>query len=545
MTTSPALAPLVALLAIILSGSPGFGQESRHALVIGNNAYEHVRPLLNPGNDARAFAGSLESVGFEVSLLIDGTLTQTREALRTFIDRLPTEKDDSSVALVYFAGHGVQIGGTNYLIPVDAAMARDYEVPDETLGMDSVMRALESAGAGLNLLVLDCCRNNPFSRSWRGSRSAASGGLAIPTDAPQGMFIAFSTSPGDVAEDGDGANSPYTAALVRHLPTPGAEFEQVFKRVGRDVAAATGGEQEPWFNSKFYGTFRFATNGSPEPEFASRPEDATRERPWKNSLGLEFVPLPGKPGRFMARTETRVRDFRAFARSTGHDATRGAHVFSVREKPGGGYTTEWIHDSGASWENPGFPQTGDHPVVCVSWHDANAFCSWLSRRESRIYRLPSDEEWSAATAPDVTYPWGSAFPPPTGAGNYWDRSAIRNLPGNWENSVFGGHEFDDGAERTAPVGSYPANRYGFLDLGGNVWEWCASPYRSTLNDPALVASLPVLREETTEEGTPHRVLRGASWDNFVESDLRSAFRDFDAPDRRDDDYGFRILLDLR
>ena len=92
-----------------------------------------------------------------------------KEALREFIDQLPQEKNSNSVALVYFAGHGVQIDGKNYLIPVDAAMTRDYEVPDETLAMDLVMRALETSGAGLNMMILDCCRNNPFSRSWRGT----------------------------------------------------------------------------------------------------------------------------------------------------------------------------------------------------------------------------------------------------------------------------------------------------------------------------------------------------------------------------------------
>ena len=239
-------------------------QEARHALVIGNNDYANARKLVNPTNDAKVIAKSLTSLGFEVMLRTDADLKTMKAAVREFIQTL--SKD--SVALVFYAGHGVEVKGRNYLVPIDAGMAEEFEVPDETLPMDTLLRGLEQAGASLNILVLDCCRDDPYSRSWRGSRSAAGGGgLSMPADMPQGMFIAFSTTPGKTAEDGDGANSPYTSALAEEILKPGQELERVFKNVGARVAKSTEQRQEPWSNSKFYGTFLFnpAKGVTPDP----------------------------------------------------------------------------------------------------------------------------------------------------------------------------------------------------------------------------------------------------------------------------------------
>lgn len=250
----PSLFLPVFSLALFTAAPRLIAQEARHALVIGNNAYLHARPLDNPTNDATSIAGSLEQVGFEVTLRTDTDLKSLKAAVREFVQKLPK----GAVALVFYAGHGVQVKGQNYLIPIDAEMAEEYEVPDETLAMDTLMRGLEQAGTALNILILDCCRDDPYSRSWRGTRSAAgSGGLVMPADMPQGMFIAFSTSPGRTAEDGDGKNSPYSAALAKELLTPGMDFEKVFKNVGAQVAKTTGGLQEPWVNTKFYGSFVF------------------------------------------------------------------------------------------------------------------------------------------------------------------------------------------------------------------------------------------------------------------------------------------------
>jgi len=292
----PSLFLPVFSLALATAAPRLIAQESRHALVIGNNAYLHARPLDNPTNDATSIADSLEQVGFEVTLRTDTDLKSLKGAVREFVQKLPK----GAVALVFYAGHGVQVKGQNYLIPIDAEMAEEYEVPDETLPMDTLMRGLEQAGTALNILILDCCRDDPYSRSWRGTRSAAgTGGLVMPADMPQGMFIAFSTSPGRTAEDGDGKNSPYSAALAKELLTPGMDFEKVFKNVGAQVAKTTGGLQEPWVNTKFYGSFVFnpgpatttTTPGTPPVPMAN----TTTSNPATTPPAPASTPAPAAP----------------------------------------------------------------------------------------------------------------------------------------------------------------------------------------------------------------------------------------------------------
>lgn len=290
------------LLTVLFSGlihGSLFAEEARHALVIGNNAYVHARPLDNPVNDAEAITASLKEVGFDVMVRTDTDLKGLKGAVREFVQKLP----QGAVALVFYAGHGVQVKGQNYLIPIDAEMAEEFEVPDETLSMDTLMRGLEQAGTALNILILDCCRDDPYSRSWRGTRSAAgTGGLVMPADMPQGMFIAFSTSPGRTAEDGDGKNSPYSLALAQEILKPGLDFEKVFKSVGAQVAKATAGQQEPWVNTKFYGSFVFNTKVesttpttptmTTPPSTPLPPAEMKPERSGAEEVGLTVMEMP-------------------------------------------------------------------------------------------------------------------------------------------------------------------------------------------------------------------------------------------------------------
>ncbi len=247
---------------------------------------------------------------------------------------------------------------------------------------------------------------------------------------------------------------------------------------------------------------------------------ATKEYPYVNSLGLEFVPVPGKAGVWMCRTETRVRDFRTYAEATDYVQTGGAHVLTFKDG-----NPSMAFDEAASWEKPGFAQSEDHPVVCVSWEEARTMAAWLSQEEPGLtYRLPTDAEWSAAVGGLGKYPWGSAWPPPEGAGNY-------------------SYYPDDGAEHTARVAQYAENSFGFFDLGGNVWEWCEDPYRASMNDADVLEAYPFLKEENSE-GSPHRVLRGGSWDNFAEIYLRSSCRSLGRPSVRIGIYGFRFVVSV-
>ncbi len=226
-------------------------QGKRVALVIGNSKYK-FNPLNNPVNDATDMAASLRSVGFDVIEVKNATLKQMREATRRFADKLEV----SDVGLVYYSGHGIEVKGTNYLIPVNADIRREYEVVDQAFDASNLLRMMESLQGSVkkrvNILIVDACRNNDLPKSWRSSNN----GLAR-MDAPAGSFISFATAPGQVASDGNGRNSPYTKHLLNALKQPNVPIEQVFKQVRRNVMDETGGEQVPWENSSLIGDFYF------------------------------------------------------------------------------------------------------------------------------------------------------------------------------------------------------------------------------------------------------------------------------------------------
>ena len=225
--------------------------ERRVALVIGNAAYK-VNPLKNPVNDSNDMARSLRAVGFDVIEANNTTLAAMREATRRFADKLV----NSDVGLVYYSGHGVEVKGKNYLIPVNADIKREYEVVDQAFDASQFLEMMDSIrgpnNKRVNILLVDACRNNELQKSWR----STSNGLAR-MDAPGGTFISFATAPGRVAADGVGRNSPYTKHLLQALKQPNMPIEQVFKVVRRNVMDETKGEQIPWDNSSLVGDFFF------------------------------------------------------------------------------------------------------------------------------------------------------------------------------------------------------------------------------------------------------------------------------------------------
>lgn len=238
---------LMALLSMLLLTTSVLATP-RTALVIGNGGYRNA-PLNNPPADARAMAEKLRALDFQVIEMIDVNRTEMRTAIRDFSQLLRTH---GGVGLFFYAGHGVQVEGNNYLLPVGVDIQRAFEVPDEALEMNAVLRAMEHAGNDMNVVILDACRNNPFARSFR----SAEQGLAR-MEGPTGSLIAYSTAPGSVAADGDGGNSPYTSRLLEAMDTPGLSLEQVFKQVREGVVAATDGSQVPWEHSSLLGEFYF------------------------------------------------------------------------------------------------------------------------------------------------------------------------------------------------------------------------------------------------------------------------------------------------
>jgi uncharacterized caspase-like protein len=259
---------LVVLLLITCGAAAPAWAEKRLALVVGNNAYP-TAPLQNPVNDAKAMAQSLEAAGFTVILRLDARQSDLLAALREFGNQLK-DGGPGTAGLFYFAGHGMQIKGRNFLIPVGANIEHEDEVSYQALDAQAVMDKMESAGNGTNIVILDACRNNPFARSFRSSRQ----GLA-QMDAPVGTLVAFSTAPGSVAADSGagGGNGLYTAHLLRAIQRPGQKVEDVFKQVRLAVLRESGNRQVPWEASSLIGDFYFRAPSETAPAAAAAMPD--------------------------------------------------------------------------------------------------------------------------------------------------------------------------------------------------------------------------------------------------------------------------------
>ena len=280
------LASLLILPAISLADDRGISvvgnaSDSQHrvALVIGNANYQSS-PLRNSVNDAEDTASALRNLGFQVTLGTDMTRKEMRRVIRTFGESLK----QGGVGLFYYAGHGMQVGGTNYLIPIGADIGLEDEVQDEAVDAGLVLRKMDSAGNAMNMVFLDACRDNPFARSFRSSFK----GLA-QMDAPTGSLIVYATAPGSVAADGEGRNGIFTKNLLAHLNASGVELSQMMKSVRSNVRKETGGKQVPWESSSLEGNFYFApssetTKQTPRPVPTQPPVQLQSSSPSKMSL---------------------------------------------------------------------------------------------------------------------------------------------------------------------------------------------------------------------------------------------------------------------
>ena len=249
--TAPAHPPVPARAAA--DGWLAQGQQlaRRHALVVGNGAYQEG-PLANPVNDAADMTRALRELGFEVTVLNNADKRALLTALRQFNERLR----QGEMGLFFYAGHGVQVAGENYLIPVDAQLALQADVEIDAIDLRKVLNAMDGNNAAVKIVILDACRDNPFYRRWRSSgRAMPSRGLAETRQTGSGTIIAFATAPGQTAADGQpgSRNSPYTAALLKHLRTPGLNIQMMFNYVRSDVSRTTQGKQMPWEQASLFG----------------------------------------------------------------------------------------------------------------------------------------------------------------------------------------------------------------------------------------------------------------------------------------------------
>lgn len=314
----------------LLLGASSALAENRLALVIGQSAYTSVPALPNPGNDARAVAQMLTDNGFEVLSATDLSQNQMREKVSEFAGKIAAKGADT-VAMIFYAGHGLQIDGENFLVPVDVDVKRESDIPMQAVRVNDILNTLTSVPSKMRFLLLDACRNNPFPEL----NKSVGRGLAI-VDAKIGApntFLSFSTSPGAEAEDGSGTNSPYTTALLAAAKEPNIPVEETFKRVRLAVNKATDGRQTPWDSSSLTEDFRFAGASVPGPKLASVKKSVEE---WKRDL-------KGKP----------VEEANALIVADGTDEAYEAFAVSYAGTPRGLQAKDWLdrHRRMTAWKN--------------------------------------------------------------------------------------------------------------------------------------------------------------------------------------------------
>jgi len=297
--------------ALALSLSPAMAQQRRFAFVMGNGAYQNIAKLPNALNDANATRTMLQEAGFDVTAATDLSLAGLRSALDVFVEKVK-QSGTGATALVYYAGHAVQLDGANYILPTDVRVETSANIPNQSLSLTEILRKLDAAGAKSKIAILDACRNNPFAArelsrglalqmvdgANEGIRSEA--GLAR-VDSTSGTFVAFATSPGSTAADGTGANSPFTTAFLREAREPGLPIEQVFRRIRLAVYDTTSGTQIPWDTSSLI----------TDVSFFQRPAGAAPTQPAGAPAAAGAVPLAARPTAATLRAMSPADAYRA------------------------------------------------------------------------------------------------------------------------------------------------------------------------------------------------------------------------------------------
>ncbi|HNU07315.1 MAG TPA: caspase family protein, partial [Pyrinomonadaceae bacterium] len=262
--------------------------QKRVALVIGNAVYTKAKPLANPANDASDMAATLKGLGFEVVSGVNQNKRQIEALIRDFGTKLAAS---GGVGLFYYAGHGIQVGGENYLVPVDADIPEEDEVAYSAVPISLVLTKMSSAKNDLNIVILDACRNNPFARSWRGFRDSGNSDGLAKISPPTGTLVLYATEPGKVASDGTGRNGLFTESLLKQIKTPGLEYDQMVRALSTDVWERSGKQQLPWKEGNALQVFYFSGQGglskpSSDPVVTAKTEAQQEQQAWdlvKNS----------------------------------------------------------------------------------------------------------------------------------------------------------------------------------------------------------------------------------------------------------------------
>ena len=636
-----------AQVAAMSSGAPSDGR-TRVALVIGNQTYAMVPSLRNARADAEAMAAALDTLGFEVMLRLDLDDRALRQAMRDFKGRL----DGGSEAVFYFAGHGVQLGAANYLLPTNISPESEEQVKDDALMLQRVLDDLAEQKVRFSVAIVDACRDNPFPKK-NGTRSIGSTRGLAPTTAATGQMILFSAGAGQTAldnlsPDDSNPNGVFTRVLLREMTKPGVPVDQVLKRTRQEVvslAKSIGHEQVPALYDQTVGEFYFlpaiagaqparaevaaapvtvaalptddralweSVRDSKNPEeiqaylnqfpqglFAgvanvrlralmAGPASPTSAAPTslpsasagsggasavvaaavlvpaggqsiddlqKLAAGTIFRDCPDCPEMVVipsGKFEMGLADYRKARRPNEgpshevtipgtfaigrHEVTWSQYARFVRETSrasGTGcdtYTAKrFKNNAQAGWNSPGFPQTENDPVVCVSWDDAKAYAEWLGVKTGHNYRLITEAEWEYAARAGTKGDrfWGEN---PADACRF---ANVADATGRGSLGLEAPFDCRDRFAGTSPVASFQPNPFGVHDLFGNAEEWVLDCWSDTYRNA------PNSGIANTVGDCDRRVIRGGSWFDGAEA-IRATARRADETGTRTSARGFRI-----
>jgi formylglycine-generating enzyme required for sulfatase activity len=569
-------------------GSAAPSGPKKIALLVGNSAYPGRR-LANPINDVRLLERTLRLLDFDVEVEIDATKARLETAIVRFGERIE-QAGAPEASFFYFAGHGVQYQGSNYLLPVDAEIPATRYLRSGAVKVDAVVEELARKSTEANIVVLDACRNNPIPDAYSSTRDVTQG-LAGIHNVPRRTLVAFSTAAGAVALDGDGQNSPYATILASKLALPNRWVLDIFGEVNDEVETRTNGKQSP----------AMFMQGAP-PRIVLRPMVAEArtmvEEPvvpeaqahqgrqhvviltgdgrvgsgvraflagngvheyFKDSdaaPGMVVLPAGAftmgesddgaassneKPAHTVTfarpfavgRCAVTVAEFRAFVEATGHKTLDTIYTIGAEFLGFGDLVVR--HKAGRNWRRPGYRQGDDHPVVGVSWQDARAYVAWLATLTGKPYRLLSEAEWEyAARARSMhRYAWGQVIT--RARANFDENPELRRRnPMAWRYNARRG---------TCPVEHFEPNAWGLFNMHGNVAEWVEDDWHETYEGAPDDGSARVSPGSDKAGGSWIKVVRGGSW-NSSASDVRSAARAGNFSENGASWIGFRVARDL-
>jgi len=553
----------------------------RMALVIGNSSYSEA-PLKNPVNDANDISKALKRLDFKVTTITNANKRAMSKAIKKFGKSL--NKND--VGLFYFAGHGMQVQGRNYLIPVGSNIEDEDDLEFDAIDAALVLAKMESAGNGLNIVMLDACRNNPFARSFRSSNR----GLAR-MDTPKGSMLVYATGKNAVAADGDGRNGLFTQSLLEHIETQNISLQEVIRRTRAGVVKKSREKQVPWLSSSVTQLFYFNQVSIAPPQIVqaqtSAPPQITmsgEHSMWQlvrnskdiDELQLFIAQFPKSYFVALANKRIKLLESQSQPQSKNQTYTVGNTSFTMKAIPAGSFMMGCVsgEDCGRN-EKPVHKVTlkafsmmetevtwslyqqcigsgncesnkkeggdegwgkGNRPVINVSFNDITEdFIPWLNKKLNKKaeqgFSLPSEAQWEyaarAGSKNKTKYSWGN------------DIDCTKAQYDGGKNSSCYYKKANGKLRGTAPVKSFQPNQFGLYDMHGNVWEWTQDCWNASYK------GAPTNGAAWLSGGCVRRVLRGGSW-FYKPYILRSAFR-YGSYSRtnRGLDNGFRLVLSFR